>query len=294
MQFCGWYDEAGDRYARSCGDMQCPRHGVGACRQTYHKKLKALKPGWGFFTFIVFFNKKPTASEVKSYRQAVRKVIRGWDREARICLPLHPKAGKWHLNVGVQSKWAFKMSNRHWLGHYVNDRIAGWWDGKRMRYARGAPRRADFHVMVRKLKDAVADLCANCGLKRRRPARLQAGKFRNQPKRWLWYVLRCKAGWPDDEKLPRKQGYRLVTGFVARGSKPAKPISPASSRHDPGPATAPRRRTRSCAPISTLAPAGFSRKATDETATGATASVIPPGVARGPPPERGTGRTESN
>ncbi len=160
MNFCGWYDSVQDKYLHSCGDVLCPRHGVGACRQMYHRKLKALKPGWGFFTFIIFFNKKPCPDEVKAYRRLVRKAVRSWDREAKICLPLHPKKGKWHLNVGVQSKWAFKMSNRHWWGEYVNDRIAGWWDGKRMRYARGAPRRADFQAMMVKLKHQIDELCA--------------------------------------------------------------------------------------------------------------------------------------
>ncbi len=219
MNFCGWYDAASDKYLHSCHDVQCPRHGVGACRQSYHRKLKALRPGWGFATFIIFFNMRPSPNEVKAFRNLVRTAVRSWDREARICMPLHPKDGKWHLNVGILSKWLFKMSNRHWWGQYVNDRVAGWWDGKRMRYPRGAPRKADFQAMMKKLELDLVDLCASSGLKRPRPPRLRRGRFRNQPKRWLWYILRCKAGWSADEQLPRKRGYRLVSGFINRGRK---------------------------------------------------------------------------
>lgn len=229
LDYCGWYDAAHDVYKHSCGDVLCPRHGIGACRQSYHRKLRALRPGWGFATFIIFFNKKPSPDEVKSYRKLIRKSVLSWDREAKICLPLHPKQGKWHLNVGIHSKWVFKMTNRHWWGQYVNNRIAGWWDGNRMRYPKGAPRKADFDAMRRKLEDDLVHLCAKGVLKRPRPARLEQGRFRNQPKRWLWYVLRCKSGWSNDEKIPRRQGYRLVTGFVAPRKKRLNATQPTPS-----------------------------------------------------------------
>ncbi len=228
MNFRGWYDAANDKYLRSCHDVQCPRHGVGACRRMYHRKKKALKPDWGFVTFIIFFNSKPDPDEVREYRKLVRKAVKSWDRDARICMPLHPKDGKWHLNVGVQSKWVFEMSNLHWWGQYVEERVVGWSDGKRMRYPRGAPRRADFESMMKRLEAGITELCARDRLNSPRRPRIERGKFHNQPNRWLWYILRCKAGWSEDEQLPRRQGYTLVTGFVSRAKNTA-PSTLASS-----------------------------------------------------------------
>jgi hypothetical protein len=75
--------------------------------------------------------------------------------------------------------------------------------------------------MFAQLEAEIKHLCANPTFTRRRPPRLKAGKFKNQPERWLWYVLRCKSGWDSSEIMPRRMGYRLTSGFVVRRKKTA-------------------------------------------------------------------------
>src|SRR5262245_16071786 len=108
MVYRGKYDPSTDGYEHGCGYLQCPRHGRDACRQRYHEKKKALHMTWGFATIILFFNHKPSSSELAELRPVIRKHIRGWDREAKICMVLHPKRKCWHLNIGIQSKWIFR------------------------------------------------------------------------------------------------------------------------------------------------------------------------------------------
>jgi len=219
MAFMGNYDHDTDEYKHSCGEMQCPRHGRGACRQRYHQKKKALHPTWGFTTVILFLNHRPSSATLSKCKKVIRKHIKGWDRDAKICAILHPKEKCWHLNIGIQSKWIFRMKNLNWWSNYVEDRVTGYWDGKKYRNPKGRPRVADFNVMFGQLETEIKHLCANPTFTRRRPPRLKAGKFKNQPERWLWYVLRCKSGWNSSESLPRRMGYRLTSGFVVRRKK---------------------------------------------------------------------------
>src|SRR5437016_3826088 len=102
MAYMGKYDHNTDEYAHSCGEMQCPRHGRGACRQRYHQKKKALHPTWGFTTIILFFNHRPSSAKLAKCRAVIRKKIKSWDRDAKICAVLHPKKKCWHLNIGIQ------------------------------------------------------------------------------------------------------------------------------------------------------------------------------------------------
>jgi hypothetical protein len=233
MAYHGKYDHDRDQYKHSCGELQCPRHGRGACRQRYHEKKKALHSTWGFTTVILFFNYKPSSRSISQLRPVIRKHIKRWDRDAKICMVLHPKKKCWHLNIGIQSKWVFRMKNRHWWGQYVEEQVVGYWDGKKQCRPRGRPRVADFDRMVKELEAEIQHLCANSAINRRRPPRLEAGEFRNQPKQWLWYVLRCKSGWKKVEKLPRRMGYRLTSGFVVRRKKPAAASTDASSSTEP-------------------------------------------------------------
>lgn len=164
---------------KSCRCCFCPVHGVRECRRRFHRKKLAFKDGWGFRTFIAHFRSTPSPEQVRAAVASVRKIVRKWDEKAVVGAVLHPLERTFHLHIGVQS--------RYLSADYVVP-------------SRGRPKKYNWSWVKQELRGVT-------GL------RVKLGKFDDQPERWLWYSLRCKDGWPENEQLPR--GYKLSYGLRA-------------------------------------------------------------------------------
>jgi hypothetical protein len=214
----GWYKAQTGSYEKSCHQLQCPVHGISECRQRYHRFRRVFHPSWGFRTWLHHFPAKPDLDAVRSIRRIVREGFRSWDRNAKIGQFLHPLDGDWHLHIGVQSFWFFTPKLLYEYGQHVESRIVGQWDDGKYRMPRGRPRTADLGKVLTGIEGEIDDFCA-WARSNSRSARLVAGQFTDQPANWLWYCLRCKGGWADNEQLPKGQGYRITSGLLNRKKK---------------------------------------------------------------------------
>lgn len=136
--------------------------------------------------------------------EIIQGAFHRFDHKAVVGIQLHPRKGDFHLHVGVQSAW-FDMEK--WL--------TGYWcpDTKRFIFKRG-PKKKHY-------QGSVGDELLQKLLVKRQ-ARLVNGRFVDQPERWLWYVMRCKGGWPQDEILPKFTKYKLLSGLITRKRRAGK------------------------------------------------------------------------
>lgn len=221
----GWYKSQTGHYEKSCHQLQCPVHGLSECRQRYHRFLRVFHPSWGFKTWLYHFPTKPDIDTIRSIRSIVRKGFRSWDRNAKLGQLLHPLDGDWHLHIGIQSFWFFTPDLLNEYGEYVESRIVGQWDSGKYRMPRGRPRTAELGKVLTAIETDINHFCATAS-STRRTSRLDAGQFTDQPANWLWYCLRCKGGWADNEQLPKGRGFRITSGLLNRRKKATKQPSP--------------------------------------------------------------------
>lgn len=197
----GKYDPVAHSYAFSCRHVQCPVHGLRESRRCYDRRKKAFDDSRPFRSFVIHYGFKPDPDEVVEDMELIQDAFDRLDPEAVVGIQLHPKKGDYHLHVGVQSAW-FDMEK--WL--------TGYWcpDRKRFIGKRGPKKK---HCLGSVGDELLQKLLVP------RQARLVNGKFR-EPERWLWYVMRCKDGWPQVEILPRFPRYKLFSGLITRKRRP--------------------------------------------------------------------------
>lgn len=200
----GKYDSVSHSYAHSCRHVQCPFHGLQESRRRFHRRKRAFDDNHPFKTFILHYGFRPDPDEVVEDMKAIQTAFHRFDPKAVVGIQLHPKNGDFHLHVGVQSAW-FDMER--WL--------SGYWcpETKRFVSKRGPKKK---HC----LGSVGIELLQNLLVKRQ--ARLVKGKFDDQPENWLWYVMRCKHGWTQDEILPKFPRYKLFSGLITRKRRPRK------------------------------------------------------------------------
>jgi hypothetical protein len=197
----GKYDPITHSYAFSCRHVQCPVHGLRESRRRFDRRKEAFDDSRPFRSFIIHYGFKPNPDEVKEDMEVIQAAFHRFDPEAVVGIQLHPKKGDFHLHVGVQSAW---FDIEKWL--------TGYWcpDTKRFIGKRGPKKK---HCLGSVGDELLQNLLVP------RQARLVNGKFK-EPERWLWYVMRCKNGWPQDEILPRFPRYKLFSGLITRKRQP--------------------------------------------------------------------------
>lgn len=198
------YDPVAHTYAFSCRHVQCPVHGLEESRRRFRRRKKAFDDSRPFRSFILHYGFKPDPDEVADSMEAIKAAFHRFDPKAVVGIQLHPKVDDFHLHIGVQSAW-FDMER--WL--------SGYWCPDTKRYvAKRGPKK----------KNCLG--CVGIELLQKtlvfRQARLLNGRFEDQPERWLWYVMRSKEGWPQDEILPRFPRYKLFSGLITRKRRPSK------------------------------------------------------------------------
>jgi hypothetical protein len=198
----GKYDPVAHSYAFSCRNVQCPVHGVRESRRRFHRRKQAFADARPFRSFIIHYKYTPNPSEVADDMEVIQAAFHRFDPKAVVGIQLHPKHGDFHLHIGVQSAW---LDVEPWL--------SGYWcpDTKRFIGKRGPKKKHCLGSVGDELLQKLLVL---------RQARLVNGRFEDQPERWLWYVMRCKEGWPQAEILPRFPRYKLFSGLITRKRRP--------------------------------------------------------------------------
>ena len=172
-----------------------------------------------FFSYIVWFNYRPFRAEIDEVIKAIRALVTKLDRRAVLKCVLHPLKGKWHLHVGVQTKW---LGVEAYVGYWCPER-------KQAFKGRTRPKKYDsywFHEQLYKLSDEFEVI-----------REVKAGKRNhaeqtNNPYRWLRYVWRFAKGWKANEHLPDGSGHGLGSdrrSFMKRPKKAKTEPKPASS-----------------------------------------------------------------
>jgi hypothetical protein len=197
------YDPAYHTYVHSCRHVQCPVHCLRESRRRFHRRKRAFddRP---FRSFIFHYGYRPDPDEVKEDMETIRSAFLRFDPKATVAIQLHPKNGDYHLHVGVQSAW-FDMEM--WL--------TGYWcpDTNRFVSKRGPKKKFCLGCVGEELSQKLLV---------KRQGRLVEGQFENQPERWLWYVMRCKHGWSQQEVLPKFAKHKLFSGLITRGRRTPK------------------------------------------------------------------------
>ena len=194
----GYYIEETHAYKVSCGDIYCWRHGTKARRKHWLKKSKLFGSYKYAYPLIINIDPVPTATDLNYIAKKAREIILQWIGAGKVYVILHPMDQEWHLNILVECSHRRFFSREKNFGEHIG---------------RGFGRKK-----YKCWKDCKDSLLAHLAINKTYKIHVRKGKkkHRNNPKRWLNYVLRTWTGRKAGEETPVGGGYRSFWGFVGR------------------------------------------------------------------------------